>query len=114
MIRWAEQISKAGSIAYIETEYFGGIGGQCAVVWNQGEVAAGPFRESNYPANGESVYTPPSDGAISQALRYLGVSVGDEFDEFDALGLGNFRRVDDIEKRDDTHTENIDDSKETE
>jgi hypothetical protein len=34
----AKRLSHAGAVAYIETDYFGGVGGQAAMVWRAGEV----------------------------------------------------------------------------
>jgi hypothetical protein len=80
------QYSGFGDIAYIETEYFGGEGDQCAVVWRDKTIVFGPLSSD---ANTASTKTP-----ISQALHLLGVQKGTEYDEFDALGLGRFRHTD--------------------
>lgn len=75
---WLAQASEAQQIAYIETDYFGGEGGQGAVVFSEGNCTYGPVFAQ--------------DGPINEALRVLGVSViGEAFDEFDALGLGQQR-----------------------
>lgn len=75
---WLAFASKAQQIAYIETDYFGGDGGQGAAVFSEGSCTYGP------------VFAP--DGPINEALRVLGVSVsGEALDEFDALGLGQQR-----------------------
>jgi hypothetical protein len=76
--------STNGSIGYLETNYFGGAGGQGAILANEGEVIYGPE------------WGPDS---INSILRMLGVSNGDARDEFDAVGLGRFRSNEDwIEK----------------
>jgi len=74
--QWAQRISSDGLIAYIEAEFFGGDGSQSAVVWSGGSRVIGPIH---------------SNDAINQALRFLGVQVGDAHDEFDAVGLGQHR-----------------------
>ncbi|MEV7551527.1 hypothetical protein AB0N89_18040 [Amycolatopsis sp. NPDC089917] len=77
--------STSGPVAYLEAEYFGGVGMQNAQVWDGGQVVLGPLHlEENQP-------TPPGGSPISQALRFLGVDKGDHHDEFDAIGLGRHR-----------------------
>jgi hypothetical protein len=76
--QWAQRMSSAAPIAYIEAEFFGGIGGQRAVVWSGGLQVIEPIHSKH---------------AINQALRFLGVQVGDAHDEFDAVGLGRHRNT---------------------
>jgi hypothetical protein len=76
----AERLSQSGPVAYIETEYFGGTGGQAATVWESGSVRMPP--------------TQAEIGPINSALRLMGVRVGDALDEFDAVGLGANRSND--------------------
>jgi hypothetical protein len=79
--------SAHGPVAYAEAEYFGGVGTQCAQVWDRGKADLGPL----HLAEGEPF---PADGSpISQALRRLGAVKGDHFDEFDAVGLGRHRHT---------------------
>lgn len=81
--------SELGPVAYVEADYFGGVGSQSAQVWHRGTVALGPL----LVAVGER---PPTAGSpISQALRALGVRRGTHFDEFDAVGLGRYRDTED-------------------
>jgi hypothetical protein len=88
------RLSAEGIIAYVEAEYFGGIGGQDAVVWEQGRLAMEPLhallgRErlpGTVPGSGRAVQP------INEALRRLGVKRGDS-DEFDALGLWRYRKT---------------------
>ncbi|MFH8796006.1 hypothetical protein [Streptomyces sp. NPDC017941] len=76
---------KAGPVAYVEAEYFGGAGTQTAQVWDDGKTVLGPL----CMAEGEP---PPTSGTpISQALRRLGAVKGDHVDEFSAVGLGRHR-----------------------
>lgn len=81
--------STVGPVAYVEAEFFGGVGTQSAQVWDGGAVTLGPLQL----AEGE----PPSAAGspISQALRQLGVAKKDYFDEFDAVGLGRHRETQD-------------------
>jgi hypothetical protein len=77
-------------VAYVEAEYFGGVGSQFAAVWRRGALVLGPLvlaEDEPRPAAGMS--------PISQALRQLGVSAGGHYDEFDAIGLGRHRDLED-------------------
>lgn len=76
-----------GPVAYVEADFFGGVGTQCAQVWDGGTVVLGPLLL-------EEAEQPPAAGSpISQALRQLGVAKGNHFDEFDAVGLGRHRET---------------------
>jgi hypothetical protein len=85
LCRW----SSTGPIAYIEAEYFGGVGRQCSAVWDSGTLVFGPAAIDEGPP-GPDAYSP-----ISQALARLGVARGGHHDEFEAVGLGQHRRTDD-------------------
>jgi len=76
----AEAIAKAGRVAYVEAEFFGGDGIQACATWDATLRASHPLVDA---------------GAINTALRFLGVKVGDHHDEFDALGLGRQRATED-------------------
>jgi hypothetical protein len=69
-------------LVYLETDFFGGAGSQGAVAYDRGRILFGP--ESG------------DIGPISSALRQIGVSRGAAYDEFDALGLGRLRGMDDF------------------
>lgn len=73
--------TSGGALAYMETGYFGGVGEQSAGCWINGR-ALGMQRS-------------PRPGPINDALRALGVVAPAGFDEFDALGLGRRRSMDD-------------------
>ncbi|MCX4576086.1 hypothetical protein OHB41_23465 [Streptomyces sp. NBC_01571] len=77
--------STAGPVAYVEAEYFGGVGEQQAAVWDAGTVVLGPLHVQ------EGQPFPPAGSAISQALRRLGVVASAGEDEFSAVGLGRHR-----------------------
>ncbi len=70
--------SVGGKLAYIEAEYFGGIGTQASVLYADG-------RESGEPM--------ASPDAINQALRFLGVIAADGNDEFETAGLNAHRNT---------------------
>lgn len=74
--QWAMNISSLAPVAYIEAEFFGGDGGQSALVWSNASRVLGPIN---------------SRRAINQALQFLGVQIGNSKDEFDAVGLGKHR-----------------------
>ncbi|WP_327677993.1 hypothetical protein [Kitasatospora sp. NBC_00458] len=79
--------SKAGPIACVEADFFGGTGTQRAAVWADGRLDLGPV------AAGEFEPSPPEGSPISRALRRLGASAEGTAhrDEFDAVGLGAHR-----------------------
>jgi hypothetical protein len=81
--------SSHGPIAYVEAEYFGGIGRQCSAVWNGGTLIFGPAAiDDGQPG-------PVTGTPISQALARLGVVRGGHHDEFEAAGLSQHRRTED-------------------
>ncbi len=81
--------SVRGPVAYVEAEFFGGVGWQRAAVWSKGVLILGPLRveeDEQFEAEGSP---------ISRALRRLGVITGAGQDEFAAVGLGRHRHRDD-------------------
>lgn len=76
------ELSRLGPVAYIETEYFGGVRGQGAAVYSDRRVIM-------KPEWGES-------GPINRALEIIGVNRGPLGDRFSALGLGAYRSNDDL------------------
>lgn len=74
------ELSRGGRVAYVEAEYFGGVGEQRCIVWDDGAVVEEP-RESS--------------SAINDALRSLGVEPAQGKDRFDTMGLGRHRSVED-------------------
>jgi hypothetical protein len=80
--------SAHGPLAYVEAEFFGGVGSQAAQVWDGGTSVLGPLLMDD--AEGP----PPGGTPISRALRHLGV-VADGTDEFTAAGLDRQRETDD-------------------
>ena len=69
----ATRLSAFGPVAYVETDYHGGTGGQASIVWHKGVVVLPP-RLSEI-------------GPINDALVILGVTRQGDFDEFEAVGL---------------------------
>lgn len=78
----AEATAAGGGLAYVETEYFGGTGGQSAMAYADGLAKMEPARAQ---------WT----GPINQALRRIGVAPEGEKDAFDTIGLGERRQMDD-------------------
>lgn len=80
--------SKAGPIACVEAEFFGGTGTQRAAVWFDGRLELGPLSSAFEPFA-------PGGSPISRALRQLGARAGEGWaDEFEAVGLGAHRSTD--------------------
>jgi len=75
-------LSRGGQLAYVETDYFGGAGGQGALVLREGEEIMPP--------------TWCKSGTINDALKLIGLKRGMFGDEFDAAGFGLVRRNDQI------------------
>jgi len=79
-----EAIAQHHLIAYIRTRYFGGDGEQVAGIWENGQIVMGPLISA----------TP---GPINAALKKMGVPLdAGAVDEFDSLGLGRYRSVEDF------------------
>jgi len=75
--------SRSGELAYVETEYHGGIGGQGAAVFRDGSIVFGPeWRERD---------------SINKALSEIGfLCRPDQVDEFAAIGLMKYRSNEDF------------------
>lgn len=81
----ALQLSSHEPVAYAETSYFGGDGGQEAIVWNRGALAFSPATEGYKQAWPNT--------SISQALRMIGVKAQNGMDEFDTVSLSRHRET---------------------
>jgi hypothetical protein len=81
--------SNDGSLAYIETSYFGGTGSQAAAVFLAGNIAM----RASLPIGREPA---SRDDPINTALRALGVRATDREDEFDSVGLRRFRDLESL------------------
>jgi hypothetical protein len=80
-----EATREGGGLAYIETDYWGGTGGQSAMAVVDGRVRAQPERSRG------------AGGPINSALRAIDVERQGEMDEFDTIGLGERRTMEDYE-----------------
>lgn len=83
LARW----SRAGAVAYVEAEYFGGVGRQCTAVWSAGALSLGPLTLD------EHQQIPMQGTPISVALRSLGALRTPGADEFAAVGLQRHRET---------------------
>ncbi len=80
-------------MAYVEAEFFGGLGTQAAILWQTKQVVFGPILLSNEP---EMPKPPPlKDWPINSVLRLLGVVADEGKDEFETVGLHAHRRTED-------------------
>lgn len=80
----ASRLSSANDVAYVSTEYFGGVGGQRAIVWRAERIV---FQADNHTSSSAGWPNSP----ISRALRFMGVKAAEGEDEFDTIGLGKYR-----------------------
>ncbi len=70
-------------IAYVEAEYFGGTGGQSAIMLNNGEVVIDVrFEDNGY-------------GAINAVLKEFGINKESDLDEWDTVGMLRHRSTED-------------------
>jgi hypothetical protein len=101
-------------VAYVETDYSGGVGTQGAILWQDGEASLGPivspFHRVDREAPGYPLFAPAVDWFLRRLARWLGgvppLAVQSlpincvlrrlgALDEFDALGLGRLRHTED-------------------
>ena len=78
--RWRELVG-GDAFGYLETEYFGGDGTQCAGAWRGREMLVEPAMK---------------DSAVNDVLRALGVAAAFPRDAWDTVGLTRFRSIDDL------------------
>jgi hypothetical protein len=81
LLRELEAGSAEGDLMYFETEYFGGVGSQGAVVLRNEQVVFGPKAAEH--------------GAINEALAVLGVPATSTRDRFESIGLNRHRHTED-------------------
>ena len=86
-LAFAAAASRGTALVYLETDYFAGEGGQCAVLWRDGTEVLRPTC-----MGAEAARTRPANlWPINSALRGLGVTATLHDDEFSTLGLAHFR-----------------------
>lgn len=76
--RFLQQYSFQAKLAYIETDYFGGVGTQAGVLYENGRILIGPRS---------------GDGTINLLLKEFGVWCESDKDAFDSLTLGRYRHM---------------------
>ncbi|GAA1351672.1 hypothetical protein GCM10009612_08830 [Streptomyces beijiangensis] len=81
--------SKAGPVAFVESEYFGGVGEENAAVWSAGQLALGPLHMTEDDAE------PATGTPVVRALHALGIRASASEDEFQVAGLGEHRNWED-------------------
>lgn len=74
---WAQAASRHGLLAYCEAAYANVLGGQSAILWE----------------DGTEVQRIDDDDSVNQALRLLGVTCEEGLDEWDTVGLGRRRQT---------------------
>jgi len=88
IIEVLEKHSHLSKLAYFETEYFGGRGSQVAILYENGK--------QKFPAiftNDITDWEVDEERAINKVLKDFNVHVLNGMDEFDSIGLGNFRKM---------------------
>ena len=86
IIRMLEEHSRQGKLAYVETDYAGGVGTQSAILYENGRLKFPPIYTEDFKR-----WTPIEERAINIVLKELGVYKLSGKDEFDSIGLGGFR-----------------------
>ncbi len=89
-----EQESKSGKLAYIETEYFGGVGSQSAILYEKGKIKIDATKTENVAIIDKYLGDEDTkEKAINVVLKELGAYREKNKDEFESVGLNNFRRM---------------------
>lgn len=84
-----KKFSKDKLVAKISTDYFGGIGGQSAKLFDNNKMIFNGQDEYN---DGKTYYTQP----INEVLKLMGISRKFGMDEFDTIGIGRYRSNNDF------------------
>jgi hypothetical protein len=94
VVRWLEALSRAGPAAFVEAEYFGGVGQQAAALWESGGLALGPLFCSDADAEEAAAVEAGvtlDEAPINAALARLGVRPDGQRDAFAVVGLDRYR-----------------------
>ena len=86
-------LSQYSRIIYCDAEFFGGMGGQFAVSWEDRKILSGPFFTRINQPNVEYNVTNIDDMAINKCLESIGIKKGWFSDSFSRLGLNKFRHT---------------------
>ena len=89
-----------GRALYIETNYFGGAGGQAAalfenghLVWQEAKTSKPAKEMPSLLSRLRAAFSPPAKSPINRGLECLGVSATNKRDEFDSIDLARFRSL---------------------
>lgn len=85
------ELSRISPVAYVYTEYFGGVGEQSALAFVGGRLA------TRSGGAGRVLPWSSSIGPINDALGAIGVVRERDQDEFDSMGLGQHRSMEEWE-----------------
>ena len=91
-----------GPALYVETDYFGGLGGQRSAYFENGRLSWWGADSTFQPEAGTSLAdlfertAATGKAPINEGLARLGVSRSADRDEFDQIGLGRFRSLEDL------------------
>lgn len=96
---FAAKVSTRAKVAYLETEYSGGVGEQSSVLWSGGSLSVGPLTYAINAKTRSAGGRARSLWPINVVLRSMGVRADGFVDEFEALGLSDYRSLEDIEAR---------------
>lgn len=87
-----KELSFEGKCCYIETDYFGGLGGQMAETWENGKRIAGPLVSiDGINKTYEETEAKTVENAINENLALIGIYRHENLDEFDSARLGWYR-----------------------
>lgn len=91
IVSFLEEYSRKTPVAYIETDYFGGAGRQSAALWSDSKLDEGPFQSITF--NKQELSISCDEKAINRVLKKMGVSNSMSKDEFEAVGLEQYRTM---------------------
>lgn len=90
---YLEDIKPDGEFVYIETEYFGGQGGQSSGIFKNGKLIEA-YKENTSDIDGTIPYPDRLlNSPVNKALRRLGVVRKTKCDEFETLELEEYRHM---------------------
>ncbi len=86
-----KELSFLGKCAYIETDYFGGVGTQMAEIWENGNRVGLPLISYNGVEKKELKDVIIIKDAINETLKNIDIKKQEGKDEFDSVRLGEYR-----------------------
>ncbi len=90
-----EQESKSGKLAYVETDYFEGVGSQSAILYEKGKIKIDAIKTETTLSlkNDDYFYEKSDEEAINIVLKEMGVYKEKNKDAFVSIGLNNVRNM---------------------